>query len=109
MTITVTPGGVNYAVLITSPQIGGYAFGVVNVGVTTIATEAISVQSAGTISEYFSLGVVDSTGGGLAWSNSTAYGNTTYVMQGLFNGVQPSSATFAGAANNVPASAPLTA
>lgn len=109
MTITVTPGGVNYAVVITSPQIGGYAFGIVNVGATTIATEAISVQNAGNISAYFSLGVVDTTGGGLAWTNSTSPANVTYTMQGLFNTTQPANGSFVGAGNNVPAAAPGTA
>lgn len=105
MTITVTPGGVTYAVAITSPQVGGYAFGVVNVGVTTIATEAISVQNAGNIGAYFSLGVVDVTPS-VGWANDLAADTTTYAMYALFNTTQPAEASFNGATNNVPSAAP---
>ncbi len=106
MTITVTPGGVTYAVTITSPQVGGYAFGVVNVGLTTISTEAISVQNSGNIAAYFSLGVVDTTGGGNAWANNLTAATTTYAMYALFNATQPAEASFDGATNNVPEAAP---
>jgi hypothetical protein len=109
MTITVTPGGVNYAVTISSPFVTGYNFGTVNVGVTTVSTAAISVQNSGNISEYFSLAVVDATGGGLAWTNAAAPANVTYTMQGLFQSAQPLSANFAGAGNNIPAAIPGTA
>jgi hypothetical protein len=109
MTITVTPGGVTYSVTISSPFLSGYNFGTVNVGVTTVSTVAIAVQNSGNISEYFSLGVVDTTGGGLAWTNAAAPNITTYTMQGLFQADQPESANFAGAGNNIPTAAPGTA
>ncbi len=106
MVITVTPGGVTYAVTITSPQVGGYAFGVVNIGLTTISTEAISVQNSGNISAYFSLAVADTTGGGNAWANDLSAATTTYAMYALFNATQPAEASFNGATNNVPAAVP---
>ena len=53
-----TPGNPTYAVGITSPKLaGGYNFGNVNLGATTISTLPIVVKSSGTISEYFSLSV----------------------------------------------------
>ncbi len=106
MVVTVTPGGVTYAVAITSPQVGGYAFGVVNVGLTTISTEAVSVQNAGNIAAYFSLAVADTTGGGNAWANDLSAATTTYAMYALFNATQPAEASFNGATNNVPAAVP---
>ncbi len=105
MVVTVTPGGVTYAVAITSPQVGGYAFGVVNVGLTTISTEAVSVQNAGNIAAYFSIGVVDVTPT-FGWANDLTAATTTYAMYALFNATQPAEASFNGATNNVPEAAP---
>jgi hypothetical protein len=102
MVVTVTPSGVSYAVTISSPYAAGYNFDQVAIGATTISTMPIGVQNAGNISEYFSLAVVDTTGGGNAWTNSTAAANVTYVMQGLFNSAQPVSASFDGGTNNIP-------
>jgi hypothetical protein len=112
MVITVTPGGVNYSVTITSPEVQGYDFALVNVGDTTISTKAIRIQNTGNIGEYFSLGIIDTTGGGNAWANSTSAGGITYAMQALLVTVdaeQPANASFAGASNNVPATPPGTA
>ena len=108
MTITVTPGGVNYAVTISSPFLTGYAFGTVNIGVTTVSTVAIGVQNAGNIAEYFSLGVVDNTPT-FAWANDLTPSNTTYALHALFQSAQPAEASFDGASNNVPSSPPGTA
>jgi hypothetical protein len=112
LTVTVTPSGALYGVLITSPEVQGYDFGAVNVGATTISTKPIAVQNTGNISEYFSLGVVDITAGGVAWTNAASPANVTYVLQGQFvatGAAQPADASFAGAANNVPVTPPVTA
>src|SRR3954470_23299694 len=112
MLISVTPSGVNYAVTITSPEVQGYDFAAVNVGFTTISTKPVAVQNSGNISEFFSLAVNDITGGGNAWTNSTSPANVTYTMQGLLVATaagQPSDATFAGANNNLPTTAPVAA
>jgi hypothetical protein len=108
MTITVTPGGVTYAVAITSPEVQGYDFGTVTIGQTTISTKSISVQNFGNISEFLSLGVQDTTPA-VGWTNAAAPANVTYTMQGLFQAGQPLSANFAGASNNVPSAPPGTA
>ena len=112
MTITVSAGGVSYAVAITSPEAQGYDFAQVNIGLTTISTLAIAVRNAGTISEFFSVGVVDVTAT-YAWTNNPLTpANTSYVMQALFTATgaaQPAEATFTGAAKNVPIAAPVAA
>ena len=114
MNILIRPD-VSYAVDISSPFVAGYNFGLVAPGVTTISTVAIDVENAGTIVEFFSLGVVDTTGGGNAWTNNEGNlnpGTTSYVMQGVFladGSTQPPSASFNGAANNVPIAPPSTA
>ncbi|OGR90510.1 MAG: hypothetical protein A2992_07495 [Elusimicrobia bacterium RIFCSPLOWO2_01_FULL_59_12] len=108
LTITVTPGNVTYGVQISSPFVQGYAFGTVNVGLTTVSTVAIGVQNAGNIMEYFSLGVVDNTPT-YGWSNALAQSNTTYAMYALFQSGQPLESDFNGAANNVPTSPPASA
>jgi len=108
MTITVTPGGVTYAVAITSPEVQGYDFGTVTIGQTTVSTKSISVQNFGNISEFLSLGVQDATPS-VAWTNASSPANVTYTMQGLFQTNQPLSANFAGANNNVPSAPPGTA
>ena len=100
MTITVTPGNVNYAVTISSPYASGYNFGTVNLGLTTVSTQAIGVQNTGTLSAFYALSVVDTTGGN-AWTNSTSATHNTYAMQGLFQANQPLESTFAGGANNI--------
>ena len=86
MNILIRPD-VTYAVDISSPFVQGYNFGLVQVAGTTISTVAIQVENAGNIVEFFSLGVVDTTGGGNAWTNNGSSlnpGTTSYVMQGVF-------------------------
>ena len=109
MTMTVTPTGFTYAVSIASPEVQGYDFTSVAINATTISTKAIVVTNAGNVSEYFSLAVNDTTGGGNGWTNSTSNGVKTYVMQGLIQAAQPANASFTGATNNVPAAAPTPA
>src|SRR5258706_3493967 len=54
ITLSVTPGGVTYAVQITSPTDGSsYPYGTITLGQTTGSTAAIGVKNIGTISEYF--------------------------------------------------------
>ncbi len=115
MVITVKPD-VTYAVGITSPEVQGYDFGLVKVGLTTISTWAIRVENTGDIVEFFSLGVVDVTpGAGVAWTNNEASltaGVTSYAMQGVFvaqDDPQPAESTFDGSAKNIPAAPPGTA
>src|SRR4051794_14156330 len=99
LSVTVTPGGALYGVQITSPEVQGYDFAQVNVGATTISTRPIAVKNVGNISEFFSIGVVDVTGGGVAWTNAAAPAQAAYVMQGQFVATgagQPADASFAG-------------
>jgi hypothetical protein len=59
--LSVTPGGINYAVQITSPITNvasyGYDFKSVNFGATTVSTLAIHVANPGNTSEYFALAI----------------------------------------------------
>ena len=105
--VSVTPGNPTYAVVITSPDPGGYDFQSVTLGQTTDSTVGITVLSSGTVSEYFALSVV-SDGGIDAWTPRTTDGATGYnlfELQGHFTNSQsspPGDATIAAnAANNV--------
>lgn len=68
MTLSVTPL-VTYAVAVTSVNAGGYQFGTVALGASTVSTAAISVRNAGNISEYFALAVSNSSPDG--WTPGT--------------------------------------
>ena len=57
ITLSVTPGGVEYGVEITSPEVQGYDFAEVALEGTTISTKAIPVKNSGNIAEYFSLSI----------------------------------------------------
>src|ERR1700679_2632229 len=85
MLISVTPGNVTYAVGISSPEVGGYAFGTVNLGQTTISTLAIVVKSSGTIAEYFSLAVTADGGWTAVTVDTAAPAYNTFEMQGHFS------------------------
>ena len=64
MVVAVTPGNLQYGVYISSPLTSGttgYDFGTVNLAATTISTLAIQVKSSGTVSEFFSLAVSNSS------------------------------------------------
>ena len=92
ITVSVTPGGVSYAVSITSVSAGtGYAFGTVNLGATTVSTAAIVVTNTGNIAEYFALAISNS--GPDSWTPSSATSTNTFVMDGYFNTTQPAPAT----------------
>jgi len=95
ITLSVTPGNVAYGVSITSPMAEGYVFGTVNLGATTLSTAAIAVQNSGTISEYFSLKVSNSSPD--SWTPLSADGtpdHNEFELLGRFNSTQPTSATF---------------
>src|SRR5260221_8127371 len=96
ITLSVTPGGISYAVQITSVNGSGYQFGTVSLSQTTGSTSAIGVKNVGNISEYFVMKAGNSSPDG--WVPSAAPGNDAYQLKGLFSGVggvQPPDASFA--------------
>ena len=94
--LSVTPGNVAYGVQITSPYAGGYSFGSVNLGATTVSTLAISVKNSGNISEYFGLAVANTTPD--SWAAVSVVPSTDqFRLEGFFQGAQPSSSTFVNA------------
>jgi hypothetical protein len=114
VTVSADPSSILYGVQITSPEVQGYDFAQVAIGATTLSTRPIGVKNTGNMAEFFAVSVVDITPS-FAWTNngvSLAPGTTSFVMQGQFvasGAVQPASTALAGASNNVPAVAPLTA
>ena len=99
ITLSVTPGGVSYAVQITSPMGVGYQFGTVTLGQTTGSTVAIGVRNAGTISEYFVMKAANSSPDNWAPVAGTP-GTDQYQLMGWFSGVagvQPPDGSFADA------------
>ena len=103
--VSVTPTGYLYGVYITSPTAGvGYNFGNVALGSTTGSTSAIIVQSSGTVTEYFSMSVVDP--GGSPWTpvstDQTPSVLDQFELQGHFTAAntQPDDSTFVAAAGN---------
>ncbi len=80
--LSVTPGNIIYGVQITSPAAGGYDFGNVNVGATTISTKAISVRNAGNVGEYFSIGVSNSGPDGWSAVPSSVPGFNQFQLLG---------------------------
>ena len=93
--MSVTPGNPTYAVGISSPEVGGYDFGSVNLGATTISTLAIVVEKLGTISEIAARLSVTADGG---WTpvvvDTAAPAYNTFELQGHFAATQPADATF---------------
>jgi len=91
--VSVTPGGLAYAVAITSPMVAGYQFGTVNLAATTISTVGIGVQNTGTVGEYFAMKVTNTAPDNWA---PVASGPTTdqFAMIGWLAATQPASATF---------------
>ena len=92
--VSVTPGNPAYASGISSPEVGGYDFGSVNLGATTISTLAIVVKSSGTISEYFSMSVTADGGWTPVVVDTAAPAYNTFELQGHFAATQPANATF---------------
>src|SRR5688572_18736972 len=70
--VSVTPTGFVFGVHISAPYASGYSFGDVGLGETTGSTRAIIVESSGTITEYFSMSVVDP--GANPWTPMTTDG-----------------------------------
>ena len=95
MTISVTPS-VSYAVTITSVNPSGYQFGTVALAASTISTWAIGVRNTGTIWEYFSMAVGNSSPD--AWTPGAAgtAANNVFGLIGEFNATQPADASFVG-------------
>jgi len=92
--VSVTPGNPTYAVSISSPEVGGYDFGSVNLGQSTISTLAIVVKSSGTISEYFSMSVTADGGWSPVTVDTAAPAYNTFELQGHFATTQPTDAQF---------------
>jgi len=94
MVVSVTPS-VTYSVSIASPMTGGYQFGTVALGATTISTAAIVVTNDGNVSEYFSMAISNSSPA--AWTPDTAANEDVFALLAHFAATQPASATFTDA------------
>lgn len=110
--LSVTPGGITYGVVITSPEAGGYDFGQVNFQATTVSTVAISVQNAGNAPEYFSIAVTNTNPDGwTAIGSGTPGFNQFTLMARLLNSgsTQPAPSAFDVNLDTVTATAPSVA
>ena len=96
MIVSVTPGGLTYAVTISSPMTQGYQFGTVNMGATTISTVAITLTNSGNVAEYFAMKISNSSPDNWAPTNGTPSTDQFKLMPYL-NATQPADATFADA------------
>jgi len=95
MVVSVTPS-VTYSVAIASPMTGGYQFGTVALGATTISTAAIVVTNNGNVAQYFSMSISNSSPG--TWApNAGVPASDQYRMMGFFNATQPAASTFVDA------------
>ena len=100
MVVAVTPGNLTYGVSISSPLTSGttgYDFGTVALGATTISTLAIQVKSSGTVSEFFSLAVSNSSPDVWAPVSSATPGLRQFRMMGRITAAntQPLDSVFA--------------
>ena len=108
ITISLTPN-TTFAVTISSPYVGGYNFGQVNLNSTTVSTLAITLTNSGSIYEYFGISVSSPTSGG--WSpNSVGPSTDTFRLSGLLNAIgqgqpAPGSANFTALTNTAPSTA----
>jgi hypothetical protein len=94
--VSVTPGGLIYAVTITSPMVSGYAFGTVALGGTTISTVGITVANTGNIAEYFSMKVANSSPD--TWTPVSGTPATDqFKLMAYMNATEPADATFVDA------------
>ena len=88
MTVWVTPIGLNYSVSIDSTTNAarvGYDFGQVTVGQTTVSTRPIVVSNDGTVGEYFSLAVSNTSPDNWAAQNLLANAtNDKFFLLGHF-------------------------
>ena len=91
MTLSVTPSGQTYSVVITSVPNVGYNFGTVTIGGTTVSTAAITVANSGggNSAEYFGMKVSNTNDG---WQ-PTGPGVDTFRLIGEFGTNQPDEAT----------------
>ena len=95
--VSVTPGGLTYAVAITSPMAQGYVFGTVNLAATTISTVGITVQNSGNVAEYFALKVSNSSPDN--WAPNSSAGSDQFKLMAYMNATQPADATFVDVLN----------
>ena len=94
MTISVTPQ-VTYAVTITSVNPNGYQFGTIALAGTTISTSAIVVKNSGTIWEYFSMAVSNTSPDAWTPGASGTAGNNQFGLIGELVTNQPAPGGFA--------------
>jgi hypothetical protein len=95
--LSVTPGGLNYAIQITSPEAQGYDFSTVNFGVTTVSTKAISFTNVGNVPEYYALAISATSPDSWSPISSGTPGLNQFKMLGqiLASGsTQPASSAF---------------
>ena len=113
MVVSVTPHNFTYAVVITSPVLGGttgYDFGQVDLAATTMSTLAIVVKSSGTISEFFSLASSNSVQDTWVPVASATPGLRQFRMMAYFTGsggTQPTDATVTASGTNLTTSPPV--
>ena len=99
MVVSVTPGGLTYAVTISSPMTQGYRFGTVNMAATTISTVAITLTNAGNVAEYFSMKVSNTSPDNWAPVAGTP-ATDQFKLMAYLNAAQPADATFVDALDN---------
>ncbi len=90
MTLSVTPAGLTYAVVITSVNGSGYQFGSVALAGTTVSTAAIVVTNTGgsNVSEYFGM-MVSNTSPDSWTPQSGAPAADQFRLIGEFSATQP--------------------
>jgi hypothetical protein len=83
-----------FAILSVSISPASYDFTTVNLGGTTLSVSAVNITNSGDGPQTYSLSVA--TTGASVWGVGTATPTVmnTFVLEGLFNSVQPSTSTF---------------
>ncbi len=94
MELTVTPG-VTYSVSISSN--GGYNFGTVDIGQSTMTTTGITVSNNGNTSSKWQL-KCDNTAN---WTAAAASAADTFNLRALFNAAQPADSGFTATTDDV--------
>lgn len=98
MVVSVTPGGLTYAVSISSPMTQGYQFGTVSMGATTMSTVAITLNNTGNVAEYFAMKVSNTSPDN--WAPTAGTPSTDqFKLMAYLNSTQPADATFVDALN----------
>ena len=107
ITISVTPNA-TFGVTISSPYVGGYNFGLVNLNSSTVSTLAITLTNSGSIYEYFGISVSNTSGGGNPWTTTGVAPSTdTFRMWAQLNASPPAinSVNFSTIGNTAPSAA----